>query len=50
MLEHLPDDVREWMYLSNIDGFSEVDPKVISLKYFRHTLANVEDSGESIPM
>ena len=37
MLEHLPDEAREWMsstYLSHIDSFSDVDPNAISLKMF----------------
>ena len=46
--EHLPDVAREWMsssYLSNIDGFSDVDPNAISSKYSMYMLANTDDNG-----
>ena len=35
-------------YLSYIDGFSDVDPNVISSKYSMYTLANTGDNGEPI--
>ena len=33
-------------YLSHIDGFSDVDLNVISLKYSMYTLANIGDNGD----
>ena len=35
-------------YLSHIDGFSDVDPNAISLKYSMYMLANAGDNGECI--
>ena len=35
-------------YLSHIDGFSDVDPNAISLKYSMYMLASTGDNGESI--
>ena len=35
-------------YLSHIDGFSDVDPNAISLKYSMYILANTGDNGEPI--
>ena len=35
-------------YLSHIDGFSDVDPNVISSKYSMYMLANTGDNGEPI--
>ena len=37
-----------FMYLSHIDGFSDVDPKAISSKYSVYMLANTSDNGEPI--
>ncbi len=36
------------MYLSHIDGFSDVDLNVISLKYSMYTLVNTSGNGDSI--
>ena len=35
-------------YLSNVDGFSDVDPNDISSKYSMYMLANTGDNGEPI--
>ena len=36
------------MYLSYIDGFSDVDPNAISSKYSMYMFANTGDNGETI--
>ena len=35
-------------YLSYIDGFSDLDPNAISLKYSKYMLANTGDNGKPI--
>ena len=37
-------------YLSHIDGFSDVDPNAISLKYSMYKLANTGDNGTPKPV
>ena len=36
------------VYLSHIDGFSDIDPNPISSKYFMYMLANTGDNGVDI--
>ena len=36
------------VYLSHIDGFSDVDPNAISSKYATYMLANTGDNSEPI--
>ena len=36
------------MYLSHIDGFSDIDPNAISSKYFMYMLTNTGDISEPI--
>ena len=36
-------------YLTQIDGFGDVNPNTISLKYSMYMLANTGDNGEPIP-
>ena len=36
------------MYLSHIDGFSDVDPNAISSKYSMYMLANTGNNGEPL--
>ena len=35
-------------YLSHNDGFSDVDPNAISLKYSLYKIANTSDNGKPI--
>ena len=35
-------------YLSDNDGFSDIDPNAISLQYSKYTLANTGDNGDPI--
>ena len=52
MSENLPDEAREKnvssTYLSHIDGFSDEDPSVISLKYSMYMFANTGENGGHI--